>query len=294
MHNDAVSNLSFTVNVTFSSGLSCLFFFFFVLIPLDVCRFSFFFSFPLLNRKRCMFWSPQKSFTRSKSLTPLFLTKRWQNSKLAILLFCLVYYTSGDSSKNWEVGEFQKRKQLRQLMSTFGFRFYVTYQCLRHKLRLEASAVEECFDAALFFCCKKNISGDKIINCDKLRNIIKTRTSSKNQLPMLVISSCSTVTTSKKATWTCFCAITCVVWTHSLLKTGSQLCSSSEEEIKHICFPCLLRADKTRNTSQKNWNMNCLGVGYSHFSLSWYWSNNNYYWEIHFLTSLQVMENYVM
>lgn len=69
-------------------------------------------------------------------------------------------------------------------MSTFGFLFYVTYQCLHRRLRLEASAVEECFDAALFFCCKKkkDISGDRIISCNKLKNIIKkTQRQPKNQ-----------------------------------------------------------------------------------------------------------------
>lgn len=74
---------------------------------------------------------------------------------------------------------------------------------------------------------------------------------------------------------------------------GSQLCSPSAEQIKHIRLLSLLTADKTRNTSQKNWNMSCLAVGYSHFSLARYW-NNNYYWEMHFLSRLQVMEKCVM
>lgn len=90
------------------------------------------------------------------------LTKRWQNFQLAILLFCPGYYTSGDSSKNWEVGEFQKRKQLRQSMSTFGFLVYVTYQCLHRRPGLEASAVVEGFDAASFFCCKKAFQKTKL------------------------------------------------------------------------------------------------------------------------------------
>lgn len=136
-----------------------------------------FLLFPLFNRKGCSFWSLQKSFTRSKVFSPFFFIKRWQNFQLAILLFCPGYYTSGDSSKNWEVGEFQKRKQLRQSMSTFGFLVHVTYQCLHHRPGLEASAVVEGFDAASFFCCKKSISEDKITNCNKPRNITKPQTS---------------------------------------------------------------------------------------------------------------------
>lgn len=138
-----------------------------------------FFLFPLFNRKGCSCCSLQKSFTRSKFFTPFFFSfiKRWQNFQLAILLSCPGYYTSGDSSKNWEVGEFQKRKHLRQLMSTFGFFVYVTYQCLHHRPGLEASAGVEGFDAASFFCCKKSISEDKTTNCNKLRNIINPQTS---------------------------------------------------------------------------------------------------------------------
>lgn len=143
-------------------------------------------------------------------------------------------------------------------MSTFGFLFYVTYQCLHHRLRLEASAVEECSDAAWFFCCKKNISGDKIINCDKLRNVIKPQTSTKkptSHAGYFILQLGDTAVQQllpRKTTWTCLSAILCVVRTHSLLTTGSQLCSSSGEEIKHICLPCLLTADKTRNPLQKN------------------------------------------
>lgn len=191
---------------------------------------------------------------------------------LSLQYFCLVYSTSGDSSKNWEVWEFQKIKQLRQSMSTFGFLFYVTYQCLHHRLRLEASAVEECFDAALFFCCKKkkNISGDRIRSGNKLRNIIKKTKSNKkstSHVGYFVLQLGDTAVQRlipRKTTRTCLSATACGTDTQPA-ETGSQLCSSSGEEIKHICLPCLLTADKTRNSSQKNWNMNCLGVGYSHF-----------------------------
>lgn len=152
VHNDAVSNLSFTLNVTISLGLSCLFF---QLIPSDVCRFSLsFFCYSHCSTGRDVVAVLFRKVSQDPSFLLHFfsLVKRWQNFQLAILLFCPGYYTSGDSSKNWEVREFQKRKQLRQLMSTFGFPVYVTYQCLHHRPGLEASAGGEGFDAASFFC----------------------------------------------------------------------------------------------------------------------------------------------
>lgn len=185
---------------------------------------------------------------------------------LSLQYFCLVYNTSGDSSKNWEVWEFQKIKQLRQSMSTFGFLFYVTYQCLHRRLRLEASAVEECFDAALLFCCKKkkDISGDRIISCNKLRNIIKkTQHQPKNHFATRW--HCGRATDSKRNQPDLLERYGVCGRDTQPAGTGGQLCPSSGEEIKHICLPCLLTADNTRNSSQKKWNMNCLGVGYSHF-----------------------------
>lgn len=72
----------------------------------------------------------------------------------AIFVFCLIYHTIWDSSKNWEVWELQKRKRLRQLMSTFGFLFQVTCLSLHRRLRSEASVGEVCFDVVLASCCK--------------------------------------------------------------------------------------------------------------------------------------------
>lgn len=100
----------------------------------------------------------------------------------------------------------------------------------------------------------------------------------------------------RKPAWSYLCVIPWVVWGHSLPRKGSSVCSqpclSCGEETKHICLWCLLTDDKTKNTSRKKWNVNCLGLGYSY---SFPWNNSNYYWEIQFLTSsLQVIEKHVM
>lgn len=165
-------------------------------MSVDSLFFFFFLSFPLHNRKRCIFWSLQKSFTRSKSLTPFFfffLIKRWQNFKLAILLPGILHIRR--FLKKLRSRRVPKKKAVKAVDVYIWILFYVTYQRLHHRLRLEASAAEEGFDAALFFCCKKErkISGDKNVSCNKLRNVIKKPNfnKKKNQLSTLAISFCN-------------------------------------------------------------------------------------------------------
>lgn len=116
-----------------------------------------------------------------------------------------------------------------------------------------------------FFAARKAFQKTKLQTATSPETSPSPKLQFKNQFSIVATECCNWVAPHGPSG-----ALTCVEWTHSLAERGSQLCSPPAEEIKHIRLPSLLTADRTRNASQKNWNMSSLGMGYSHFSLAWY------------------------